>query len=80
MLGLIYLFGTAIAVANAAVEVYKDGVKYQGFSDDGIEYFLGVPYAQDTGGGHRFKPPRPHVPSSGSTVDATKPGAACKST
>ncbi|KAH7408523.1 Alpha/Beta hydrolase protein [Phaeosphaeria sp. MPI-PUGE-AT-0046c] len=52
-------------------------VEYVGLSRDGIEFFVGIPYAQDTSGANRFKPPRPFVPAPGSRIDATKPGPAC---
>ena len=52
-------------------------VTYNGVSEHGIETFFGIPYAQDTSGANRFKPPVPHVPKSGSTVAATNAGPSC---
>ncbi|KAF1847553.1 alpha/beta-hydrolase [Cucurbitaria berberidis CBS 394.84] len=73
------LFTSAI-IARAGAPQASDtscNVTYQGIERNGIEVFLGIPYAQDTSGENRFKPPRPQVPPPGSTVDATKPGFAC---
>jgi len=52
-------------------------VEYTALEQDGIEHFLGIPYAQDTSGANRFKPPRPYVPPPGCKIDASKPGPAC---
>lgn len=68
----------AISLAAGAPEVITScGVKYQGIERNDIEIFLGIPYAQDTSGQNRFKPPIPVVHEAGVTVDATKPGVAC---
>jgi carboxylesterase type B len=48
-----------------------------GVTRNDIEVFLGLPYAQDTSGKNRFKPPIPYEYTPGSTIDATKPGPAC---
>lgn len=53
------------------------GVTYQGISDDGVDIFYGIHYAQDTGGANRFKPPVPYVPPQGSQIDATNAGPSC---
>ncbi|ROW04066.1 hypothetical protein VSDG_01168 [Cytospora chrysosperma] len=52
-------------------------VTYKGLSRNSIEIFLNIPYGQDTSGEHRFKPPRPYVPTRGSTIDASSCGPAC---
>lgn len=85
LLSLLTLASTVAAAAAAGAtaivlncESSSAKVTYRGLALDGIETFLGVPYAQDTSGSNRFKPPRPYVPQSGSTIDATKPGPACK--
>lgn len=65
------------AAATVHISVAADSVEYVGFEQDAIEHFLGIPYAQDTGGANRFKPPRPFFAALGSKIDATKPGAAC---
>ncbi|CEJ83021.1 hypothetical protein VHEMI03055 [[Torrubiella] hemipterigena] len=52
-------------------------ISYQGIHVSGVEAFLGVPYGQDTGGAHRFKPPRMTAPRCGSKIMATKYGPAC---
>lgn len=73
------LAGISAVAARPTVVSRSDaaGVEYVGLSSDGIEYFMGIPYAQDTSGANRFKPPRPYFPAPGTRVDATKPGPAC---
>ncbi|KAJ4363463.1 hypothetical protein N0V83_009757 [Neocucurbitaria cava] len=68
---------TATAGAAPQISDTSCNVTYRGIERNGIEVFLGIPYAQDTSGGNRFKAPRAYVPPSGSTIDATKPGHAC---
>ncbi|ETN40053.1 uncharacterized protein HMPREF1541_04328 [Cyphellophora europaea CBS 101466] len=67
----------AIVNSEALVVDTAHNVTYQGLTRNGVEFFLGVPYAQDTGGANRFKPPQLHVPDNDSTVDATAYGPAC---
>ena len=76
---LLALFISVVTVMAGAPHVSNTScnVKYEGIERNGIELFLGIPYAQDTSGNNRFKPPRPHVALPGSTIDATKPGPAC---
>jgi para-nitrobenzyl esterase len=50
-------------MAEAIVEVTQGSLR--GSVEDGIFVFKGVPYGADTGGEHRFKPPRPAEPWSG---------------
>ena len=52
-------------------------VTYQGLERAGVEVFLNIPYAQDTGAENRFKPPKPYVPCPRSTINATAYGPAC---
>lgn len=73
----IALIGVATAAAGAPKVTSTCGVVYQGIERNEIDIFLGIPYAQDTSGKNRFKPPIPRVFASGMTVDATKPGPAC---
>jgi hypothetical protein len=69
---------SAIAAACSLHVRHASGnVTYRGVERDGLEHFYGIPYAQDTSGENRFKPPRPYVPAPGEIVDATKPGVAC---
>lgn len=51
-------------------------VTYQGLNRNGVEAFLNIPYAQDTGGKNRFKPPKAYVPSH-ETIKANAYGPAC---
>lgn len=67
----------ALALAEPLVVTPGSNVTYQGFVRSDVEVFLGIPYAEDTGGENRFKPPQIHVPENGSTVDATSYGPAC---
>ncbi|KAL2270630.1 hypothetical protein VTJ83DRAFT_1 [Remersonia thermophila] len=55
----------------------KRSITYLGLEHNDIELFLGIPYGQDTGGAHRFRPPRAVSPSFGRTIDATTYGPAC---
>lgn len=67
----------ACTTATKHVCVKSNTAEYIGFEQDGIRHFLAIPYAQDTSGANRFKPPRPFIPAPGSKIDATKPGPAC---
>ncbi|KAG8158391.1 hypothetical protein KVR01_011513 [Diaporthe batatas] len=46
-------------------------------ADFAVEHFHGIFYAKDTSGPNRFAPPVPFVPTPGSVIDATAPGAWC---
>jgi para-nitrobenzyl esterase len=50
--------------------------KIAGAADRGVERFLGIPYGADTGGKHRFLPPRP-APSWTGVRQATQMGNRC---
>lgn len=52
-------------------------ITYDGLHRNGIEAFLGIRYAHDTGGKHRFKPPRAYTPRPGSIVSARSFGPSC---
>lgn len=67
-------------VLSAAVPTAVDtaaNVTYKGLYRNGIEAFLNIPYGQDTGGEHRFKPPRPYTFQPGSEVVAQSYGPSC---
>jgi len=68
--------GDEAGCGPTAVDDERD-VRYLGLARNGIEVFLGVHYGQDTGGEHRFKPPRPAEPPRGSVVDARSFKPAC---
>lgn len=75
---LAYVVLTALGVIAAPTTNNKEmDITYKGFSRNGVEVFLGIPYAQDTGGQNRFRPPQPLDLAPGSVIDATKPGYAC---
>ncbi|CAK3744481.1 Hypothetical predicted protein [Lecanosticta acicola] len=69
----------ALAHTSCPAPVAKDGnqVVYEGFYRDQVETFLGIRYAEDTGGPNRFKPPIPYQPSPGTNIKATETGPAC---
>lgn len=71
------VYGIGAAARTFHIYDISCGVTYQGIEQDGIQHFYGIPYGQDTSGENRFKPPRPHVLTPGSVIDATKPGVAC---
>ena len=65
------------AIASPTVVDAGHGVTYKGLNRNGIEIFLNIPYAEDTGGMNRFKPPIPHIPSPGTTIPGHSYGPAC---
>ena len=65
------------ALSTPVVFDSRNNVTYNGLTRNGLDVFLNIRYAEDTSGENRFKPPRPHPPTSGSTVNATSYGAAC---
>jgi carboxylesterase type B len=71
------LAAPAIPAAPQATDVYGKDVTYQGLYANEVEGFIGIRYAHDTGGEQRFRPPRPYVPASGSTIQVTTPGPSC---
>ncbi|KAI7241102.1 hypothetical protein KC330_g818 [Hortaea werneckii] len=72
------LLAVRLATASAPTAYdCSDDVTYTGTYRSGIEAFLSIPYAQDTGGEHRFKPPRPYVPTRGTEISATVAGPTC---
>ncbi|KAK5162880.1 uncharacterized protein LTR77_011137 [Saxophila tyrrhenica] len=78
LLGLLCISQCRRSNAESTIVYHKDQeVSYQGVCDNSIETFLSIPYGQDTGGEHRFKPPRPYVPQPGSVIDAQTNGPAC---
>lgn len=69
-----------ILVSCASQPVVHDkstDVSYVGSVKNGVEEFLFIRYGLDTGGEHRFKPPRKHVHERGQTVDTRPEGPAC---
>jgi carboxylesterase type B len=67
----------AATTAGVLLGNSADSINILGTARNDIEVFLGIPYAQDTGGERRFKPPIPYEYTPGETIDATKPGVAC---
>lgn len=68
---------SATVTAGMLLSDPRGNISVQGIERNDIEIFLGIPYAKDTSGENRFKPPVPYQYTSGSTIDATKPGPAC---
>lgn len=65
------------AIASPTVIDAELGVTYKGLNRNGIEIFLNIPYAEDTGGANRFKPPIPYVPGPGTIISGQSYGPAC---
>src|ERR1700761_2186952 len=61
---------------SAQVEVALDTGRLVGFSQDGVDAFLGVPYAAPPVGALRWHPPQPATALTGDR-DATQPASAC---
>ncbi|MFB7678393.1 carboxylesterase/lipase family protein [Kitasatospora purpeofusca] len=62
--------------ATGAPVVETGSGRVRGVAADGVVAFLGVPYAAGTGGGARFRPPRPH-PGWAGVREADSYGPAC---
>lgn len=75
--GLQLLVTSILAAAVPTVLDTANNVTYRGLYRNGIEVFLNIPYGQDTGGEHRFKPPRPYTPQKGGEVIAQTYGPSC---
>ncbi|MEO6519065.1 MAG: carboxylesterase family protein [Pseudoxanthomonas sp.] len=74
---LLLLTGNATAAAKEAAPVVRIAQgKLQGVEENGIAVFRGIPFAGDTGGEHRWKPPTP-APSWKGLRKAAKAGAIC---
>lgn len=73
----ILLLTCSITTASPVVVDKGRQITYSGLNRNGIEVFLGIPFGQNTGGQHRFKPPRPFVSPRGSNVNATAYGPIC---
>ena len=68
-LGAIGMIGSTARAAQSAiadrpifVTVETRTGKVEGIDNVGIKQFKGIPYGADTGGAHRFAPPRPPKP------------------
>lgn len=74
------LFGPLSGVLNGSNPIVKNAqnqVSYHGVTENGIDQFHNIFYAEDTSGPNRFAPPVPYTPPPGTVVDATTPGAWC---
>ncbi|KAK4500140.1 hypothetical protein PRZ48_008326 [Zasmidium cellare] len=66
-----------LCASQPIVHEKDTGVSYIGSVNDGVEEFLSIRYGLDTGGQHRFKPPRKYEAERGLEVDTTQEGPAC---
>ncbi|KAK2737438.1 hypothetical protein FQN57_007528 [Myotisia sp. PD_48] len=74
------LLGLALATQALAGPCVIDPFKlitYNGETRNGLDVFRNIPYGKDTGGEHRFKPPRPVSHPYGKVINAQQPGPAC---
>ncbi|KAF1829367.1 alpha/beta-hydrolase [Decorospora gaudefroyi] len=74
------LFVAAAAAATTASMLLGNAsanFSVVGITRNDVEVYLGIPYAKDTSGKNRFKPPIPYSYKPGSTIYATQPGHAC---
>ncbi|KAG8534387.1 uncharacterized protein KY384_001232 [Bacidia gigantensis] len=67
----------ALVSADPLVHDHNKQVTYQGTTDNGVDQFQGIPFAEDTSGHNRFAAPKPFYPPAGSTIHATNAGPAC---
>ena len=72
-----HILASPVPSVPTATNVHGTGVTYHGIYKNSIEAFIGIRYANDTGGENRFKPPVPYTPASGSTIAAKEPGPSC---
>ena len=78
LLPLLILIPLAVfAQSPPRVTDQAHNITYTGARINGVESFQGIRFGQDTSGANRFKHPNPFSYPNDSTVDATKPGAAC---
>ncbi|KAF1934638.1 hypothetical protein EJ02DRAFT_429169, partial [Clathrospora elynae] len=73
---LLSFVAAATVTAGVQLGATSDSIEILGIDRNDIEIFLGIPYAQDTSGKNRFKPPVPFAYTPNSVIDATKPGPA----
>jgi carboxylesterase type B len=72
-------FATILAFSvpcNGEQDIRLDVGCIRGSTVDGVDKFLGVPFAKPPTGNRRFKPPAA-LPYNNSVIDATIPGKCC---
>lgn len=74
--GLAVTVGVPHAKAASGPVVQTDKGKVEGFLNDNVAEFLGIPYAAPPVGDLRWTPPKPHAPWN-TTLQATAYGARC---
>lgn len=75
VLALMLMSGTAFpATTNPTVRIGQGALR--GVQEDGVDVFRGIPYAGDTGGQQRWRPPSA-APHWHGTREADKPGPIC---
>jgi para-nitrobenzyl esterase len=68
--------GMDAAMNTNPLQVLTDKGMVQGSAAGGVRAFLGIPFADTTGGANRWKPPQP-APAWSTTLNATKLGPIC---
>jgi carboxylesterase type B len=68
------LYGSASA---SSVVHNRNNVTYNGYTINGVDSFLNIPFGQDTGGANRFTSPKAFVPVSGTKFNNTVAGHVC---
>jgi para-nitrobenzyl esterase len=68
--------GVDAAASGDGLQILTDNGMVQGTSAGGVRAFLGIPFADTTGGANRWKPPQP-APAWSTTLQATKLGPIC---
>jgi len=77
---LLLLLGIGFTVnAKPLVVDTNKNISYVGYTRNGSESFLNIPYGQDTGL-NRFGPPKTLVPTAGTVFNNTVSGKACPQT
>lgn len=87
-LSLVLVFFGSCMIVNAAPQndnqliIPTTSGHFRGYLDTNttsvpLRKFLGVPFAQDTSGDNRWRPPQPVIPQLDEVFDATAYGPAC---
>ncbi len=77
-----HAFAVALSFPSnaSAIPQIKDSIRnvtYQGYTRNGMDSFLNIPFGQDTSGPRRFLAPQPFIPASGTVFNNTVSGPIC---